>query len=87
MAQNQGEQREEPTLTVYIVDTEEKKEMKLEEYLEGVVAGEMEADWPEEACAAQAILARSFTVNWLDANKKSQYRYRHFHRCRGGPGL
>ena len=73
MAQNQGEQREEPTLTVYIVDTEEKKEMKLEEYLEGVVAGEMEADWPEEAYAAQAILARSFTVNWLDANKKSQY--------------
>lgn len=36
--------------------------LPLESYLEGVVAGEVPADWPVEALKAQAVAARSFTV-------------------------
>lgn len=56
---------EEPQITVYFHETGEKKTMKLEEYLQGVVAGEMFPDWPIEAYAAQAIFARSFTMAFL----------------------
>lgn len=59
------ELEEEPTLTVYINETGQIQEMKLEEYLEGVVAGEMFPDWPVEAYAAQAIFARSFTMDFV----------------------
>lgn len=55
-------QRVEPTLSVYMHETGETKQMKLEEYLEGVVAGEMKNDWEIEALAAQAIIARTFTL-------------------------
>ncbi|MGI6575788.1 MAG: SpoIID/LytB domain-containing protein [bacterium] len=53
---------EEPVLRVFIDQTGETKEMKMEEYLAGVVTAEMETDWPIEALAAQAILARTFTL-------------------------
>ncbi|NLK08578.1 MAG: SpoIID/LytB domain-containing protein [Firmicutes bacterium] len=56
---------EEPTLSVYMKDTEEKKDMPIEEYITGVVAGEMKPNWPLEAYAAQAILARSFTMEFI----------------------
>ena len=59
------ELQEEPTLTVYVNETGQIQEMKLEEYLEGVVAGEMFPDWPVEAYAAQAIFARSFTMDFV----------------------
>ncbi len=36
--------------------------MSLEEYLQGVVAGEVPRDWPIEALKAQAVAARSFTL-------------------------
>jgi len=52
----------EPTLRVYMKDTKEVKEMKFEDYIAGVVAAEMEPSWPMEALAAQAILARTFTL-------------------------
>lgn len=54
------ELEEEPTLTVYVNETGEIKQMKLEEYLMGVVAGEMFPDWPVNAYAAQAIFAAEF---------------------------
>lgn len=57
-----NKQLTEPTLTVYMHKTGETKEMKLEEYLEGVVAGEMRNDWDINALAAQAIIARTFTL-------------------------
>lgn len=57
----------EPQLTVYINESGEKREMLLEEYVAGVVAGEMFPDWPLEAYAAQAILARSFTMDFMAA--------------------
>jgi len=54
--------KQEPTITLFISETGEKKQLKMEEYLKGVVAAEMEPSWPLEALAAQAILARTFTL-------------------------
>ncbi len=53
---------EEPVLRVYLHETEKTQEMKMEEYIAGVVAAEMDPGWPREALAAQAIIARSFTL-------------------------
>lgn len=60
---------EEPTITLFVKETGEKKEIKLEEYLMGVVAAEMEPTWPENALAAQAILARTFTMENIESGK------------------
>ena len=62
----QAVQGNEPDITVFMHETGEKKTMKMEEYIAGVVAGEMKADWPVEALAAQAILARTFTLQAID---------------------
>lgn len=59
------ELEQEPQITVYFNDTRAKRTMGLEEYLQGVVAGEMFPDWPIEAYAAQAIFARSFTMAFI----------------------
>lgn len=56
----------EPTITVYMHETGEKKQMKMEEYIAGVVAGEMKSDWPVAALAAQAIVARTFTLEEIE---------------------
>ena len=53
-------------ITVKLQDGQE--EMGLEEYITGVVAGEMEANWPENAYAAQAIIARTFALKHLSDN-------------------
>jgi len=63
--QGAGTQRQEPTLTVYVHKTGQKLRMKMEQYLQGVIAGEMEPEWPREALAAQAIVARTFTMERL----------------------
>jgi stage II sporulation protein D len=41
--------------------------MKMEEYIAGVVAGEMKPDWPVAALAAQAIVARTFTLEEIES--------------------
>lgn len=61
-----------PQLRVYIADEKEIREMDLETYLEGVLAGEMKNDWPEEALRAQAILARTFVIRFI-TEKQSKY--------------
>lgn len=61
-----------PTLKVYDVSEKKLVEMDLEEYVEGVVAGEMKNDWPIEALKAQSILARTFVLKFCDS-KKSRY--------------
>jgi stage II sporulation protein D len=58
---NQG-RNQEPELTVYIAERNQTRTMEMEEYLMGVVAAEMNPNWPMEALAAQAIIARSFTL-------------------------
>lgn len=52
----------EPEISLYVNETGETKQVKIEEYIAGVVAGEMLPDWPVNAYAAQAILARTFTL-------------------------
>lgn len=61
-----------PMLDVYVMDTQKVERMDLETYLMGVVAGEMKNDWPIEALKAQAILARTFTLQFL-SSKESQH--------------
>jgi len=56
----------EPTISVFLHDKNQKTEMKIETYLEGVVAGEIGPNFPAEALAAQAILARTFTVQRIE---------------------
>lgn len=61
--------RNEPTISLYINETGEKKNMKMEDYITGVVAAEMEPTWPTNALAAQAILARTFTMENIEAGR------------------
>lgn len=65
--QKQNVQGAEPDISVYMHETNEKKTMKMEEYIAGVVAGEMKSDWPVEALAAQAIIARTFTLEAMES--------------------
>ncbi len=59
---------QEPELRVYVAETGTIRTMKFEEYLMGVVAAEMDPAWPQEALAAQAIVARSFTLQKIAEN-------------------
>lgn len=61
-----------PLIRVYIVEGEKLVTMDLETYIMGVVAGEMRNDWPIEALKAQAILARTYTLKFLDG-RESRY--------------
>lgn len=61
--------REEPTISLYVNQTGEKKNIKMEEYVAGVVAAEMDPTWPVNALAAQAILARTFTLENMKSGK------------------
>ncbi len=61
-----------PVLDVYVVDTERVERMDVERYLQGVLAGEMKNDWPQEALKAQAILARTFVLKFV-SEKQSKY--------------
>jgi stage II sporulation protein D len=54
-----------PTISVFMKQTGQKKQMDIDEYLTGVVAGEMKPGWPLQAYAAQAIIARTFTMEFL----------------------
>jgi stage II sporulation protein D len=56
-----GEGRE-PSLQVFIAEQGAVKTMPMEAYIQGVVAAEMNPEWPVEALAAQAIIARTFTL-------------------------
>lgn len=63
----------EPILKVYEIQTKTTKEMKLEDYVAGVVAGEMENHWPIEALAAQAVLARTYVLEFIADKGSSKY--------------
>lgn len=63
---------DEPTISLFINKTGEKKNMKMEEYVQGVVAAEMDTKWPVNALAAQAILARTFTMENIKAERVKQ---------------
>ena len=61
-----------PVLSVYDVKQKTLEELSVEEYLPAVLAGEMAGDWPMEALKAQAILARTFVMQFV-SQKKSRY--------------
>jgi hypothetical protein len=63
-------QGQEPNLKVFIKDENRVQEMKMEEYIKNVVAGEIKNDWPPEAIKAQAIIARTFVLD-LSTKKAS----------------
>lgn len=61
-----------PVLDVYVVDAKKVERIDVESYVECVLAGEMKNDWPLEALKAQAILARTFVLKFVD-EKESKY--------------
>ncbi len=61
-----------PILDVHIADENTLCRMDAEDYLLGVVAGEMPSSWPLEALKAQAILARTFLLKFI-TEKESRY--------------
>ena len=61
-----------PVLKVYDVKAEELIEESVEDYVPAVLAGEMAGDWPLEALKAQAILARTFVLQFV-TEKTSRY--------------
>jgi len=73
---SQGKGKE-PVLDVYEIETQTTKQMQLEDYVAGVVAGEMENHWPVEALAAQAILARTYVLEFINDKGGSKYKNAH----------
>jgi len=63
----------EPTISVYIVASGRTVWLKLEDYITGVVAGEVVNTWPAEALKAQAVVARTFIMQKLEAKDRSKY--------------
>ncbi|HEY8486617.1 MAG TPA: SpoIID/LytB domain-containing protein [Limnochordales bacterium] len=55
----------EPRITLYDHRSRTRTTLPMEQYVAGVVAGEMWENWPQAAYAAQAILARTFTLDFL----------------------
>ncbi len=64
--------QQEPTVSLYDNKTGQKKDLKIEEYVQGVVAAEMDTKWPVNALAAQAILARTFTMENVKSGRVKQ---------------
>lgn len=56
----------EPTISLYRTATGAKEQLKMEEYLKGVLAAEMSNKFPLEALKAQAIVARTMTLALLE---------------------
>lgn len=63
----------ESILNVYNFKEKKIEQMTLNDYLYGVLAGEMQNFWPEEALHAQAIIARTFLLEFLNGSKGSMY--------------
>ncbi|MCE5286556.1 MAG: stage II sporulation protein D [Pelosinus sp.] len=53
------------TIKVYMANTQKIAELKLEEYIKGVVAAEMPAQFELEALKAQAVAARTYAVKHM----------------------
>jgi len=61
-----------PVITIYDTAAEAYEDVNIEDYVMGVLAGEMRNDWPMEALKAQAILARTFVLKFI-GEKESKY--------------
>lgn len=58
------------TIKLYHAKTNQVEELLIDEYLYGVVSGEMPADYEIEALKAQAIVARTYTIYQISKNKR-----------------
>lgn len=58
--------KNEPTISLYRKATGAKQEIKLEEYLKGVIAAEIGPKFPMEALKSQAIIARTMTLALIE---------------------
>ena len=58
--------KDDKKIKMYNINTQTIETLSLNQYLEGVVAGEMENNSPIEALKAQAVLARTFTLKFLE---------------------
>lgn len=58
--------KSEPTISLYRSATGKSEQIKLEEYIKGVVAGEIGSNYPLEALKAQAIVARTMTLALIE---------------------
>lgn len=65
----------EPTISLYRKDTDSKENIKMEEYLKGVVAAEIGPKFPVEVLKAQAILARTMTLALLEYQGGTQGKH------------
>lgn len=63
----------EPTISIYRTDTGATEWLKVDDYIAGVIAGEIEPTWPREALGAQAIVARTFLMQKIENGEKSKY--------------
>lgn len=70
----------EPTISVYRHETGGVEWMKMDDYLAGVLAAEMEPEWPVEALAAQAVVARTMTLKFIEG-KSGAYQYHQTDTC------
>jgi len=58
--------RGEPTVSLLLTATGERISLLMEEYVAGVVAAEMGEAFPDEALAAQSILARTYSLRRME---------------------
>lgn len=65
-------QKAEPSVTVVDAKSGQSRTLPMEEYVAAVVAGEMKAEWPLNAYAAQAIIARTYTMEYITRKKSNQ---------------
>lgn len=63
----------EPTISLHIAGEGRTVWLKVDEYVAGVVGGEIENSWPLEAIKAQSILARTFVMEKLESGTRSRY--------------
>ncbi len=66
MASEVKKYNKEPGISLYRTATGAKQQLKMEEYLKGVLAAEMNPKFPMEALKAQAIVARTMTLALLE---------------------
>lgn len=67
--------KSEPTISLYRSATGQKQQLKMEDYIKGVVAAEIGPKFPMEALKAQAIVARTMTLALI--NYESGTRGKH----------
>ncbi|MDD2510996.1 MAG: SpoIID/LytB domain-containing protein, partial [Syntrophomonas sp.] len=65
----------EPSITLFRKTTGEKQNLKLEQYLKGVVAAEIGPKYPTEALKAQAVVARTMTLALLEYENGTRQKH------------